>query len=115
MARLPPAARQRLEQCLAEAASAGDTAERWQLLEDAHVLSQPSGLQHVRVHYRMLIAGVRDHDRTEVSGQLTRLVVAAPGSWTCRYPPGNTGRARVRATAPMPIRPDLQQLLEPAP
>ena len=114
MARLPTAARHRLDQCLAEAAQSDDTAKMWQLLEDAHILSQPSGVQHVRVHYRMLVAGIRLRDRTEVRGQLTRLIVAAPGSWTGRYPPGNTGRAAVKATQPMPIRAELRALLDPA-
>lgn len=115
MARLPSAARQHLDECLAEAARTRDAAAMWQLLEDAHVLSQPSGVQHVRVHYRMLVAGLRDRDRTEVGGQLSRLLVAAPGSWSRRYPSGNTGRARVKATLPMPVRPDLAALLDAAP
>ena len=44
-------------------------------------------------------------------GQIVRLVVAGPGSLIRRYPVGNTGRARVRATQPMPIREDLAELL----
>lgn len=111
MALLPLAARQRLDDCLSRAARSDDPDKRWQLLEDAHVLSQPSAGLHVRVHYRMLVAGWRDGDRTEIRGQLTRLLVAAPGSWTGRYPAGNTGRARIKATLSMPIRSDLVALL----
>ena len=92
----------------------GDWVRCWQLLEDAHVLSQPWALWHVRVHGSMLAAGARAGDGREVWGQLVRLVVAGPGSATGRYPVGNTGRARVSATRPMPIRDDLAELLRAA-
>ena len=68
---------------------------------------------HVRTHVAMLAAGMRRHDRAEVLGQLLRIVVAAPGSWTGRYPIGNTGGADVSALRPMPIPDDLRELLEP--
>jgi hypothetical protein len=86
----------------------------WELLEQAHVLSQPWAIWHVRVHGSMLVAGVRERDIHEVWGQFVRLVVAGPGSLTRRYPVGNTGRARVPATQPMPIRDDLAELLREA-
>ena len=47
----------------------------------------------------------------EIIGQLVRLVVAAPGTWTGRYPVGNTGGANVSALKPMPIPDDLQAVL----
>ena len=115
MGHLPEAARRRLTECLDEAADAsalGETVRMWALLEDAHVLSQPSAYLHVRVHIRMLVAGLKSRDRTEVRGQLVRLLVAAPGSWSGRYPAGNTDRARIPATRAMHIRPDLAALLE---
>lgn len=114
MRQLPEAARRRLEECLEEAtlaAAVGDSTRMWRMLEDAHVLSQPSGYQHVRVHIRMLLGGWQTRDRAEVLGQVVRLLVAAPGSWSGRYPVGNTGRAGVPATQEMPIRPDLEVLL----
>ena len=92
----------------------GDRERCWELLEDAHVLSQPWATWHVRVHGSMLVAGARARDWREVRGQLVRLVVAGPGSATGRYPVGNTGRARVPATLPMPIRDDLADLLRAA-
>ncbi|MFN8017614.1 MAG: DUF3703 domain-containing protein [Acidimicrobiales bacterium] len=116
MSRLPDAARQALAAALRDADDAvrrGDTDARWASLEDAHVLSQPNALAHVRVHLKMLRAGWEQRDRTEITGQLMRTLVAAPGSWTGRYPKGNTGRARVPATLPMPVRPDLARLLDP--
>ena len=47
-----------------------------------------------------------------VVGQLLRLVVAAPGSWTRRYPVGNTGGADVSALLVMPIPDDLRAVLD---
>lgn len=93
------------------AGRANNFAIAWELLEDAHVLSQPLAFAHVRVHIAMLRVGVRTRDRREVLGQLFRLIVAAPGSWSRKYPIGNTGRADVPATRPMPIRADLQEIL----
>jgi hypothetical protein len=115
MSRLSVAARTALDAAVAAAdqvARDGDSAARWANLEDAHVLSQPAAIAHVGVHLRMLRAGWDDRDRTEITGQILRVLVAAPGSWTGRYPKGNTGRARVPAMLPMPVRPELAELLE---
>lgn len=92
----------------------GDWARCWQLLEDAHVLSQPWVWPHVRVHAAMLASGWRARDGREVRGQLLRLFVGGPASAVGRYPTGNTGRARVPATRPMPVRPDLAEVLRRA-
>ena len=89
-----------------------DLAMAWAMLEDAHVLSQPMALPHVRVHVAMLALGTRTGDLRETAGQLMRMIVAAPGTWLGRYPVGNTGRARVRASESMPIRNDLQRILD---
>lgn len=35
-------------------------------------------------------------------------MLAAPGSWTGRYPEGNTGRTWVGLMTPMPIPADLR-------
>ena len=86
----------------------------WTLLEDAHVLSQPWAWLHVRVHGSMFVAAIMQRDVREVWGQLSRIAVAGPGSLSGRYPTGNTGRARVPATKPMPIRPELAMMLEQA-
>jgi hypothetical protein len=91
----------------------GDDTAEWKHLERAHILSQPMAVAHVRTHVAMLSAGVRRHDRTEVLGQVLRVVVAAPGSWTGRYPIGNTGGADVSALRPMPIPDDLRAILDP--
>ncbi len=83
----------------------------WELLEDAHVLSQPFAGLHTRVHAAMLMTGWKERDSREVRGQLLRLVVGGPASAVGRYPVGNTGRARVRATQPMSVRSDLAEML----
>src|SRR4051794_34959035 len=88
-----------------------DTEGEWRHLERAHVLSQPMAVAHVRTHVSMLGYGVRHRDRREIVGQLVRLAVAAPGTWTGRYPVGNTGGANVSALKRMPIPDDLQEAL----
>jgi Protein of unknown function (DUF3703) len=92
----------------------GDAAGEWRHLERAHILSQPLARPHLRTHAAMLAYGMRHRDRREVLGQIVRLMVAAPGSWTGRYPLGNTGGADVSALQPMPIPNDLQAVLDAA-
>jgi hypothetical protein len=91
----------------------GDVAAEWKHLERAHILSQPLAGAHVRTHLAMLGYALRRRDRHEIVGQVLRAVVAAPGSWTGRYPVGNTGGANVSAFRPMPVPDDLRPLLEP--
>ena len=86
--------------------SFGNGGDGWRHLERAHVLSQPWAWDHIRARTHMLRRGWHERDRVEVRGQLLRLVVAGPGSLISRYPIGNTGRARVSATLPMPITDD---------
>lgn len=88
-----------------------DVDEEWRHWERAHVLSQPMAVAHIRTHLAMLGYGIRQRDRREIVGQLVRLVVAAPGTWTGRYPAGNTGGANVSALQPMPIPDDLHAVL----
>lgn len=89
------------------AKAAASTEERWLHLERAHIVSQPYPWLHTRNHASMLYLAVRQRDRREALGQLIRVIVAAPGSLTGRYPPGNTGRAAVGLLAPMAIPADL--------
>jgi hypothetical protein len=88
-----------------------DDQDEWRHLERAHILSQPMAVPHVRTHVAMLGYGLRHRDGREMVGQLVRLVVAAPGTWTGRYPIGNTGGANVSALKSMPIPDDLQAVL----
>ena len=115
MARPTEEIRTRLQQNLIESRQARklkDFDRCWSLLEDAHVLSQPWAWRHVRVHGSMFVAAIVQRDVREVRGQLSRIAVAGFGSMSGRYPTGNTGRARVPATQPMPIRSDLVEILE---
>lgn len=84
----------------------------WAHLERAHIFSQPLALLHTRTHAHMLGHALRQRDRHELVGQLFRLLVAAPGSISRRYPLGNTGGADVSAFDPMPIPADLAMLLQ---
>jgi uncharacterized protein DUF3703 len=88
-----------------------DRRSEWAHLERAHILSQPLAGPHVRTHIAMFAVALRRHDRRELLGQLFRIVVAAPGSMTGKYPSGNTGGADVSPFAPMPIPDDLRPLL----
>jgi hypothetical protein len=118
--RAPEPVDRRIKELIADArrdSRAGEVEDAWARLADAHVLSQPWPVPHVRVHAAMLGMGWRTRDAGEVGGQLFRLVVAAPGSLTGRYPAGNSGRADVSAFAAAPVREDLAELLafvEPA-
>jgi len=66
---------------------------------------------HVRTHVAMLACALRRRRAREIVGQVLRLVVAGPGSWTGRYPVGNTGGADVSAFRPMPVPDDLRAAL----
>jgi hypothetical protein len=94
------------------ARSTADERAAWSHLERAHILSQPMAGPHVRTHLAMLGVALRARDAREIVGQLFRVIVAAPGSLTGKYPVGNTGGADVSAFAPMPVPEDLQWVLE---
>jgi len=113
---MPAAVRQAFagELAAARAARAGDDpAATWRALERAHILSQPWAWPHTVVHWRMLTFAVRQREPGEALGQLVRLIVAAPGSLSGRYPRGNTGRAAMGLTETMPVPDDLAALLDP--
>lgn len=97
-----------------EAMRRGDWERADALLERAHIVGQPSAVDHVRAHLWMLVCGWKQRDGREIVGQLWRLLVAGPASLTGRYPRGNTGRANVSAFVPMPIPSDLRELLDAA-
>ncbi len=113
----PSPIRQRFDHLLAlarEATEQGDIEQAWEFLADAHIVTQPWALPHVQAHYAMLMLGFRTGSPQEVLGQLARIVLAAPGSLSGRYPVGNSGRANVSAFAPAPLRSDLADLLSKA-
>lgn len=90
----------------------GDARLAWRSLERAHVLSQAFAGPHLRVHFAMAAFAWRRWDIRELLGQLPRLLLAAPGSWSGRAPRGNTGGSDVGIFTPMEIPRDLQLLLD---
>lgn len=109
--RMPATVRAALHAELTNARAVSDPSSRWRHLERAHILSQPWPGPHILAHARMLRLAVEEHDRREAVGQVVRLLVAGPGSALGRYPEGNTGRARVKLTRPMPVPDDLAAIL----
>lgn len=84
-----------------------DPEVRWRHLERAHIVSQPDPWLHTCNHAAMLVLALGQRDRREALGQVLRLIVAAPGSMTGRYPVGNTGRTAAGLMTPMSIPGDL--------
>ena len=83
-------------------------------LERAHVLGQASTVQHVRVHWHMLLWGIRQRNVRECLGQLMRIIGAAAGTAVGLVPRGNTGGTNVNPFERMPIPPELAALIKAA-
>ncbi len=93
---------------------AGDARQEFTCFEDAHVLGQASTYWHARVHFEMLIWGVRNGSPREVLGQVLRLVGALTKTAIGWLPEGNTGGSNVSPFKPLPVRDDLQALIQRA-
>ena len=94
------------------AAALDDTpAASFHRLERAHVLSQVSTLEHVRVHWHMLMWGIRQRSAKEVAGQVLRIAGAATKTAVGLVPQGNTGGANVSPFRSMPVSKDLADIL----
>lgn len=59
----------------------------------------------------MLRYAVSRKDWAEAGGQLARLALVPVGHLLGRLPAGNIGRATVNAFRPMPIPPDIRELI----
>lgn len=92
-------------------AQRGDVLAGFRHLERAHVLSQTSMQDHVRVHWRMLLWGVQRRDWREITGQAFRILGAATKTVFGLVPRGNTGGTNVSPFRAMPIPDDLAALL----
>ena len=92
----------------------GDVQRAFQHLERAHVLGQASTREHVRIHWRMLLWGVRQRRFGEVVGQLIRIVGAASKTAIGLVPAGNTGGSNISPFRPLPVAPDLAALIAAA-
>lgn len=95
-----------------ELCTKGELDEAFHHLERAHVLGQTSTRHHTNVHWRMLKLGIRRRDWREVAGQVLRIGGAATKTPFGIYPTGNTGGANVSPFKPMPIPPDLREMID---
>lgn len=83
-------------------------------LERAHVLGQESTREHVRVHWHMLRWGLAHGDAREVFGQIFRMIGAATKTFAGLVPAGNSGGANVSPFKPMPVDPELAEIIRKA-
>lgn len=113
-ARLRPHVLSSLE-AAASARRSNDVPAAWEHLARAHILSQPAAGLHTRVHLAMLGLGLHQRDWREVLAQLLRVGVAAIGSWTGRYPLGNTGLGRDPMLLAMSVPDDIAAILAEKP
>lgn len=80
-------------------------------LKRAHVPSQVSTKEHVRVHWHILIWGARQGDVRDVAGKVTRILGAFTKTAFGLVPIRNTGGANVSPFTPMPVPEDLSRIL----
>jgi hypothetical protein len=86
MPRIPDSARARYHEEMRAATTTSSDDQRWAHLELAHILSQRDPWLHTRNHAAMLMLALRQRDRREAIGQIIRIIAAAPGSLSGRYP-----------------------------
>lgn len=101
-------------QAALNAEAQGRSAEAFAHLERAHVLGQASTREHVRVHWRMLLWGLRQASVRECLGQIFRLYGAATKTAVGLVPHGNTCGANVSPFKRMPVAPELEELIQRA-
>ena len=92
----------------------GDVALAFSHLERAHILGQSATREHVRVHWRMLRWGIRQHQPREVLGQALRIVGAATKTTFRLVPVGNTGGSNINPFQRLPVPPDPEALIRRA-
>jgi hypothetical protein len=97
------------------AASRGDLDTEFRFLERAHILSQASTRQHVRVHWLMLRWALRQRNCREAAGQILRIAGAAALTAIGWVPKGNSGGSNVSAFRALPIPDELAAQLAPTP
>ena len=92
----------------------GDASGAFAHLERAHVLGQASTREHVRVHWLMLLWGIRQRSLREIAGQVFRIVGAATKTAIGLVPAGNTGGANISPFKRLPIEPELAAIISDA-
>jgi hypothetical protein len=98
----------------AEAQARGQSGAAFAHLERAHVLGQASTVEHMRVHWRMLVWGLQQRNVRECLGQLIRIAGAATMTAVGLVPYGNTGGSNVSPFQRMPVAPELEALIQRA-
>ncbi|RZL07469.1 MAG: DUF3703 domain-containing protein [Rubrivivax sp.] len=100
---------------LIQGARATDSNEQaWLYLEAAHVVGQLHLRPHLQTHAHMLALAWRTRDWSEAAGQVLRLALVPLGHLSGRLPLGNPGRSTVSAFEPLPVRPELADLISRA-
>jgi hypothetical protein len=94
--------------------SSGDYSSAFAYLENAHVLGQESTYWHVKVHYLMMLWGIKQNNIKEVLGQVFRIIGAALFTAVKGVPVGNTGGSNVSPIKVMPIKPEYAAIISKA-
>lgn len=97
-----------------QAKKASSVEQAWLYLEAAHVVGQLDIKPHLQTHAHMLGLAWRTRDWSEVAGQVLRLALVPLGHLSGRLPLGNPGRSTVSAFEPLPVRPELVDLIAQA-
>jgi hypothetical protein len=111
--RIQPSVQAELD-AAADAETLGHFHTAFQHLERAHVLGQPSTVEHVRVHWLMLRFAMRNGLAAQALGQLWRIVAAALLTAAGLVPEGNTGGTDVSGFRRLPVPTDLKRALDAA-
>ena len=77
----------------------------------AHIISQASPFNHLKVHFIMLFYALNRFDSKEILGQFLRIIVTLPGHLLGKVPKGNIGWSTVSLTQEMPIPEDLKEVI----
>lgn len=96
---------------ICNAKAAESPGQAWLYLEAAHVLGQLHIKPHFLTHVQMLGLAARTRDWAEAAGQIFRLALVPLGHLCGRLPLGNPGRSTVSAFQPLPVRPELAELI----
>jgi Protein of unknown function (DUF3703) len=92
----------------------GNIEQEFHHLERAHVLGQGSTRHHVRVHFLMLLWGLRQLRAKEILGQITRIIGASTKTAFGWIPSGNTGGSNVSPFKSLPVSDDLKRIITQA-
>ncbi|WP_040251708.1 DUF3703 domain-containing protein [Psychroserpens mesophilus] len=90
--------------------SCGNFIKAWNHLERAHIIGQKYPYAHTLVHWKMLHFGILIKNRTEIIGQIPRLIFGGVKSFVGKIPVGNPGGANVPPLKSYPIEKDLQDI-----